>query len=318
MNILTISAEQLAQAIDTSELAKQLAQGFRQGVTSFQQLHYPINTTDHQHNNLFINTSYGSDQHIGIKLTTQCPDNNQYPKIQHCYLLFNSQTGNPIAIIDGDMLTYKRAAATSALAAKYLAKTNASNLLMIGAGRMAYHLIDAHCKTSPIKQVTICSRNLEKAQKLASEFTDRDFNVVVSKDIDPATEKADIICCATPSKIPLLNGELLMPGCHLDIIGGQTPDMRETDDVTIQKAHIFVDDRQQAIAQSGDLAQPLEKGSIDEQDIRADLVELTQSKHPGRESDREITLFKSVGTNLADLITAEFALEMINKQHRDN
>jgi ornithine cyclodeaminase len=213
------------------------------------------------------------------------------------------------------MLTRRRTAAASALAAKYLARTDASRMLMIGAGALAPQLIMAHATVRPIREVTVWARNLDKAKRMARNLTNRYLTVTAVHDLESAARNTDIICSATPATAPLLRGAWLKPGQHIDLVGGFTPDMREADDQAIDRSRVYVD-TMTAIEEAGDIVQPLRAGLITEKTIAGDLAELTQGRCHGRSFYNQITLFKSVGTALEDLAAAIMIFERTQGDER--
>ena len=242
---------------------------------------------------------------FGVKLVTVSPKNKQFglPSIQGVYLLFKTITGELLLSMDAQLLTAKRTAAASALAASYLSRSDSNKLLMVGTGTLAPHLIQAHLAIRPIEKVIIWGRNFEKAKQLAQILQAKAIHTEAIANLSEAVPQADIISCATMSKTPLIQGHLLRPGQHLDLVGSYKPDMREADDQSILRASIFVDS-DAACHESGDLCIPLQNESIHKNDIKADLFKLCKGTHPGRINEEEITLFKSVGHGLEDLAAA--------------
>ncbi len=248
---------------------------------------------------------------IGVKLVTLVPGNSArgVGTVLGSYILMSGVSGEPLAVIDGTTLTHLRTAAASALAARYLARSEASRLLMIGAGAMAPHLIAAHASVRPITQVQIWARDAAKAAALASTMVGRDYSVRAVTDLDAAVAEADIVSAATLSMDPLVHGRVLTPGTHVDLVGAYTPDMREADDDTITRARIYVDTIEGATHEAGDIVQPLKSGILKPADIIGDLHDLAQGRVGARTSATEITLFKSVGTALEDLAAAKLAYD---------
>src|SRR5262249_39508207 len=155
------------------------------------------------------------------------------------YLLLDGTTGLPRAVLDGVQLTMRRTAAASALAASFLARAEAKNLLMVGAGALAPHLIRTHCRIRSIERVVLWNRTFDKAQKLAASIQGLSIPIDATEDLEAAARSADIISCATMSRTPLIQGTWLKDGAHLDLVGAYTPDMRECDDVAVQRARLF-------------------------------------------------------------------------------
>jgi len=257
---------------------------------------------------------------IGIKIATVFPDNGlkSLPAVCAQYLLLNGATGEALALLDGAVLTTRRTACASGLASRFLSRPDSRRLLMIGTGALAPELIRVHCKVRPIEEVAIWGRTPAQAEALATRLAgslpkalDRPVAVRAVVDRAAAVPNADIISCATLSKTALVEGAWLRPGQHVDLVGAYTPDMRESDDAAVRMAQVFVDTRAGALKEAGDIVRPLQAGEIDEDDVLADLYELSRGQHRGREpgDGESITLFKSVGAALEDLAAAELAIE---------
>lgn len=253
-------------------------------------------------------------QFYGVKVINMATGNaaRGLPGLHAAYLLFDAQTGVPLALMDGDQITLRRTAAASALAASYLARPDAQELLVVGAGRVAALLPWAYREVRPLRRVRVWARRADQAQVLASrlraEFAaahpDADADSLLQfeavTDLPRAVQEADIISCATLAHEPVVQGAWMRPGQHLDLIGSFTPEMREADDDCLRGASLFVDVRE-ALAKSGELIGPLSRGVIGESDVVADLQALCRGMNPGRRSQEERTVFKSVGTALEDL-----------------
>lgn len=241
--------------------------------------------------------------HIGVKIVTVSPDNNAIgkPAVMGLYLLLDGKTGEPQALIDGQRLTQWRTACASALAASYLAREDASKLLIVGAGALSSFLAKAHSAVRPITEIRIWNRTTANAHKVADALCAEELNVSVAEDLDAALSWADIVSAATISTVPLVKGALLSPGTHVDLVGAFSPTMRESDDEAVRRARVYVDTRAGATKEAGDIVQAIAAGVIGPDDIVGDLFELTRGEKPGRETADEITLFKSVGAALEDL-----------------
>ena len=312
-----ISAADVEGALDWDALIERLRQGFRRGaevpIRHHHTLENPTGSPEGADATLLLMPAWQRGRHIGVKIATVFPSNAErsLPAVMGAYLLLDGKTGAPEALIDGPSLTLKRTAAASALAASYLARPDSERLLMVGTGALAPHLIMAHASVRPVGTVLIWGRNPEKAAKLAKRLKRQHLRVAHTEDLAEAARGADIISCATLSKDPLIEGEWLQPGQHLDLVGGFTPQMRETDDTAIQRARIFVDTREGACKEAGDIVQPIESGLLDPTDIAGDLFDLTRGERAGRRHYSQITLFKSVGTALEDLAAAQLAVERV-------
>jgi ornithine cyclodeaminase/alanine dehydrogenase-like protein (mu-crystallin family) len=244
---------------------------------------------------------------MGMKLVT-VQENPAQPqdRVQATYLLFDSQTASPKLTIPANYLTDLRTAATSAVATKFLAPENAATLGIFGTGRQAR----THLQVLPVvrnfQRVLVCGRTHAGTESFVKEESG---NIP----IDPANAatvaaESDVICTCTTSPVPLFDGNLLRPGTHLNLVGSFQPHVREVDTVTVQRSRIFVDTYDGCLAEAGDLLVPIKQGAITRDHIVADLHELAASKKPGRTVVEQITLFKSVGCALEDLVAAELLL----------
>jgi ornithine cyclodeaminase len=262
----------------------------------------------------------GPSGRLGVKIVTVFPDNarRSLPSIYGQYVLLDGETGAPLALLDGTMLTKRRTACASGLASRYLSRPDAARLLMIGTGALAPQLIRVHSKVRPIREVAIWGRRPEEAQRLAHQLSSslptllgRAIAVRAVADRQQAVTQADIVSCATLSRVPLVEGAWLREGQHIDLVGAYTPEMRESDDAAVRRARIHVDTRAGATREAGDIVLPIRNGVITADNIVADLFELARGERSGRPAGdgHSITLFKSVGAALEDLAAAELAVE---------
>src|SRR5579883_2906564 len=307
-----IGPSEVVAALDFPALVEQLRQMFRTGCTAPLRHHHTVPTPDGgTPATLLLMPAWQVGRQIGIKLVTVFPDNaaKSLPAVMGAYLLLDGKTGEPQALLDGPSLTVRRTAAASALAASYLARPDCERLLMVGTGALAPHLIEAHASVRPIVNVLIWGRNPEKAAKLAHRLNRRNLKVAATTDLANAVRGAHVVCCATLSTEPLIEGHWLPLGVHLDLVGGFRPDMREADDDCIRRARVFVDTRAGALKEAGDIIQPIASGALREDDIAGDLFDLARGTRGGRRYHDQITLFKSVGTAIEDLAAAQLALE---------
>ena len=309
--MLTLGPSEVAAALDFESLVEALRQMFRSGCEVPPRHHHTVAVPGGSDATLLLMPAWQAGRHIGIKLVSVFPDNARQalPAVMGAYLLLDARTGKPLALMDAPMLTARRTAAASALAAKYLARPDAERLLMVGTGALAPHLIEAHASVRPIAHALVWGRTADKAQKLARRLDRRGLKVAATDDLANAVRGADIVCCATLAAEPLIRGHWLKLGAHVDLVGGFTPERREADDEAIRRARVFVDTRAGALAEAGDIIQPLRSGALREDDIAGDLFDLTRGSRAGRRYHDQITLFKSVGTALEDLAAAQLALE---------
>jgi ornithine cyclodeaminase/alanine dehydrogenase-like protein (mu-crystallin family) len=243
----------------------------------------------------------------GVKVINVAPGNavRGLPGLHGSYLLFEAATGRPLAVMDADVLTARRTAAASALAAAYLSRPDASRLLVLGAGRVAALLPAAMASVRPIHHVAVWARRPEAAATLAVRWQVAGFEVELVDDanLPAAVATAHIVSTATLASEPLVQGEWLAPGSHLDLIGSFAPTMREADDDCFRGARIAID-TEEALAKSGDLLGPLSRGVFTPAEVRATLAQLARGAVPGRTQEKQRTVFKSVGTALEDLAAA--------------
>jgi ornithine cyclodeaminase len=226
------------------------------------------------------------------------------PTVQGAMLVFEDKAGKLIATIDSALVTDLKTASDSALGARYLARKDSKTMLIVGAGQVARNVAAAYTQLFPeLTQINLWNRTAEKAEALAAKLTADGLPVTAVTDLPKAAAEADIIVTATMSTDPVLMGEWVSPGTHVDLIGAFRAEMREADDALLQKARLFVDNRGTTLHHIGELKIPLASGAITEADVLADLYDLNQG-HAGRTSPEEITVFKNGGGAHLDLMTA--------------
>jgi ornithine cyclodeaminase len=313
-----ISADDLRQSLDYPSLIDAIDLMFRDGCTVPVRHHHTIDTPGDTPGGLdptlLLMPAWRQGDLIGVKIATVFPENGAIglPAVMGSYLLIDGKSGAPLALLDGAELTARRTASASALASRYLSRPDATNLLMVGTGVMAPQLIAAHAAVRPLTEISIWGRDPKKAATLATTMTGQGLACSAVTDLQTAVAQAHIISCATLSRQPLIKGDWLRPGQHLDLVGAFTPQMRESDDQCVIRARLFCDTRDGALKEAGDLTDPLARGVITADRILGDLFDLARGQCRGREGDREITLFKSTGTALEDLAAAKLAFERCN------
>lgn len=309
--MLVLNEEQTRTALAWPALIEAIASMFTGDCVMPVRHHHDMEVPGESDATLLLMPAWLPGHYMGVKMVSVFPDNatRALPAIFGTYLLSSGKTGEMLAVIDGGELTARRTAATSALAARYLARADAEELLVCGTGRLSLNLIQAHAEGRSLKRIGIWGRDHDKAARIAEDAHALGLDVVTVTDLEAAVRSADIISCGTLSSTPLIKGEWLKPGAHLDLVGGFKPDMRETDDAAIRRAEVFVDTRAGAMKEAGDIVQPLKSGVLTEDAIRAELSELVRGTRPGRTNDNDITLFKSVGAALEDLAGAILAYE---------
>ena len=241
---------------------------------------------------------------IAVKCATIFPGNKNFkkPAINGAVNLFDDKTGQLSAVIDFHLVTKWKTAGGSILAAKLLARPNSRNILILGAGTVAYTLRQAYGNFFPDAHFSVWNRTSGRAEKFAASFP----NTMAVNDLEKAISNADIISAATMSSEPLINGKWLKPGQHIDLIGAYRPDMREADDITLKRSKIFVDSFETTIDHIGELKIPIASAAIEREDVLSDFYNI-ETFH--RSSDDEITLFKNGGGAHLDLMTAHFILQ---------
>ena len=255
---------------------------------------------------LLTRTAWIDGMGLAVKCATVFPGNlaQGLPSVNGAMLLFDDATGCAEALVDFHLVTKWKTAGDSLLAARRLARPDAREILILGAGTVAASLIDAYRAAFPDAAITLWNRTSERAEALAALRP----GVGVARDLEAAVRGADIVSSATMARAPILRGDWLRPGQHIDLIGAFRPDMREADDAALRRARVFVDARATTIGHIGELMIPMEAGVIGPGDVVADLFDLAEGGFR-RESDSEITLFKNGGGAHLDLMTARYILD---------
>lgn len=241
-----------------------------------------------------------------VKVGTIHPGNTALglPSVNGIVTLYNDKTGVLDALFDFHLITKWKTAGDSLLAASKLARKNSRVFLLVGAGTVARNMVQAYSALWPDAQFMIWNRSAAGAVR----FAEGDARISVAPDLQVAVKSADVICTATMSDAPLIKGEWLRPGQHLDLIGAYTPAMREVDDLAMQRAAVFVDARATTVHHIGELMAPLASGAITEADVRGDFYDIAAG-HFKRDDDAQITIAKNGGGAHLDLMTAAYVLE---------
>jgi ornithine cyclodeaminase len=212
--------------------------------------------------------------------------------------------------MDGTELTLRRTAAAAALAAQLLARRNSKRLAILGTGALSMPLVMAHHSVFDFSEITIWGRSLEKAKAITEELAQVGISANASSDLQAILANVDIVAAATTANQPFIRSEWVKPGTHLGLMGAFTPDMAEAEPRLLPNTRLYVDSREAVLQKGGEVLQALQSGLISDADVRGDLAQLLASppKISGRVSDRDITVFKSVGFAALDLIAAELVL----------
>ncbi|MCX7056603.1 MAG: ornithine cyclodeaminase family protein [Proteobacteria bacterium] len=309
MKILDAAA--VAASLTPARLVAGLERMFTLGCTAPVRHHHTVQVPGAADATLLLMPAWQPGAYLGTKICTIFPSNMDIglPAVSAGYLLMNGRTGTVLALIDGGELTSKRTAATSALAARFLARDDAKTLLVIGTGRISAELARCHHAVRPgLERILVWGRSADNADRLASALVAEGLPAISVTDLATAVGAADIVSSATLSTEPLIHGAWVRPGTHVDLVGGFTPTMREGDDALIRAARVFADTRDGALKEAGDLVIPVARGILDPASV-VDLHGLCRGENPGRRSPDDITLFKSVGAALEDLAAAILVYE---------
>ncbi|MCC7045962.1 MAG: ornithine cyclodeaminase [Alphaproteobacteria bacterium] len=254
---------------------------------------------------------------ILTKIVTSFPRNRSrhgVSNVNSLYVFANGTTGVTEAVIDGEAMIFRKTSADSALGASMLARQDARNFLMVGAGLLAPYLVRAHRSVRrSIDNIVIWNRTAANADRLVEILGREGIRATATRDLDEAVSRADIISCATMAGEPILKGRLLKPGVHVDLVGSFTPEMRESDDDVLRRADVFVDHRQ-TTTRSGEFLGPFKRGVIKPSDIKGDLFELCQGRVKGRTSPDQITLMKNGGGSHIDYFVAKYLMDRLNNR----
>lgn len=308
--VQSLTDAEVSRRLEWRPLIDALEAAFQEGGDSPPRPHYDIQVPGEENGALLLMPAWREGRHIGLKTVTVFPGNAERmkPSVNAQYLLFSATSGALVAILEAGALTARRTAAASALASSYLSQPNSKRLLIVGTGRLSPNLAAAHAAVRDFDDVAIWGRDISKAQKIAAELVAAGLPARAGQNLEAEARGADVISCCTLSREPLVRGEWLKAGAHLDLVGAFTPEMRETDDAALIRSSVFVDTFEGALSESGELVQALASGAITRRDIQASLFELSRGEHQGRGAGDEITLFKSVGCSLEDLAAAELCI----------
>jgi ornithine cyclodeaminase len=309
-----IDADQVRTRADLPGLIDCLERAFRDGATVPPRavLDIPGGSGDGQ---FLVMPAFAPDGSAAVKLVTYFPGNagRGLPTVQAAIVAF-SEGGTPVAVLDGTTVTRLRTAAASALASKFLSRADSSRLTLVGTGALAPWMAAAHAVVRPIERIDVWGRRAERVAatvEAVRELVKSRVEVRAAPSLDESVRAADIVTCATSSPTPLVEGRWLKPGSHVDLVGSFTPSTREADDEAVRRARIFVDTFEGALAEAGDLLDPIARGVIGRERIEGELADLVRGRVAGRQTVEEITLFKSVGTALEDLAAAWLLLESV-------
>jgi ornithine cyclodeaminase len=251
---------------------------------------------------------------LAVKIVSVFPNNSArgQPTIQGVVLALDAETGTPLALLEGGVLTAIRTGAASGAATDLLARQDAAIVAIIGSGVQARTQLEAVCTVRSIESARVFSLDREQAQTFVEELKGRGpipGDLTIAASAEAAVRGADVVCTATTSSKPVFPGEALAPGTHVNAIGAFRTDMQEVDATTIRRALVVVDSRDAAMAEAGDIVIPLEAGEFEDDPIHAELGEIINGDRVGRQRQEQITYFKSVGVAVQDAVAASLALK---------
>lgn len=246
---------------------------------------------------------------MGLKYVTVVPSNAEIGKkaIHGVVLLSDVLTGEPLALLEGSFLTQIRTGALSGVATKYLARQDAKSLGIIGTGEQATGLCEAILAVRDIEIIRIYNRTIQKAEQFAEFVAEKfDKEVVICRDPDEVVKESEILVTATTSMEPVFSHDLL-PGTHVNAVGSFRPTMQELPSSAIYSASkVIVESKEAALEEAGDLQIPIQEGVFSAEQLHAELGQIVAGEQAGRENDQEITVFKSVGLAIADIVVAKY------------
>jgi 1-pyrroline-2-carboxylate reductase [NAD(P)H] len=308
-----ISAEEVHSALSYPGLIDALAEGFAADFNMPPRQVFLLDDKDDKHDAFALLPSW-HDSLIGVKAFTYFPDNAApYKSLYSKILLFDRAHGEPLALVDGTSVTFWRTAGVSGLATRLLSREDSKTLLLLGTGNLATYIIRANASVRSLERVLIWGRTPAKAEAVAAQMNAELDGVACAavSNLEAACGEADIIVSATGSHEPLVLGDWVQPGTHTDFIGNHHATKRECDSALVVKSKVYADTRVNCFKEGGEVLVPISEGLITKEHVRGELPEMCAGSVPLRESDEEITLFKSIGLAYSDLIGAGMAYRAV-------
>ncbi|MDX2484939.1 MAG: ornithine cyclodeaminase family protein [Pseudodonghicola sp.] len=257
---------------------------------------------------------------FGVKLISLFPDNPARGLSSHrgAIVLFEAETGGAVAMMDASLLTAIRTAAASAVATRALAREEADSLALIGYGEQAEHHLTAMLAVRPIKRVAVAGRSAERAAGFAARAAADHPEVAFSSgmDLQAAVAGADIVCTVTASATPIVMGDWVKPGTHVNVVGSSIPSMREVDDRMVERGAIWVDYLPSTLAQAGEIVEMIATEVLSASDLKGEIGALLQGQIAGRSNGEQITIYRSLGVAAQDLAAAHHVLVRARAERR--
>ena len=308
-----ISAEEVHEALKYPDFVNILKEAYAGSYTMPPRKVFLLEESSHD---AFALLPSWNENVIGVKSFTYFPHSEDpYKSLYSKILLFDRKHGEPLALVDGTSVTFFRTAGVSALASQFLSREDSETLLLLGTGNLARFLIRAHASVRPLKKIFLWGRTKANAEAVVADMQKElpDIEFVVAGDIQTACGQADIVVAATGSPDILVQGDWIKEGTHTDFIGNHHANKRECDTALVVKSKVYLDTYVNCFNEAGEVLVPIEEGVFKKEDVKGELAELCMAKVKGRESDSEITLFKSVGSALSDLVGANHAFQSLSK-----
>jgi 1-pyrroline-2-carboxylate reductase [NAD(P)H] len=308
-----ISAEEVHDALSYPAMIDALQEGFSSQFNMPPRQVFLLDDKDDNHDAFALLPSW-NDSLIAVKAFPYFPDNaDPYKSLYSKILIFDRAHGEPLALVDGTSVTFFRTAGISGLATRFLAREDSETLLLLGTGNLATYIIRANVSVRPIKKVLIWGRTRAKAEAVAEKMNGQLDGVACSavSDLEAACGEADIIVSATGSHEPLVLGDWVQPGTHTDFIGNHHATKRECDTALVVKSKVYADSYVNCFKEAGEVLVPISEGVFSKDDVVGELTEMCAGAVPLRESEDEITLFKSIGMAYSDLVGAGLAYRAV-------
>lgn len=309
-----ISPEEVFAALKYPDLIDALQEAFSSQFTMPPRQVFMLDDKDDNHDAFALLPSW-NDSIIALKCFTYFPDNQgpEYKSLYSKILLFDRAHGEPLALVDGTSVTFLRTAGISGLASRLLSREDSETLLLLGTGNLSTYIIRAQASVRNLRRVLVWGRTPANAEmvvrQMAEELSDIHFSVV--DNLQAACGEADIVVSATGSHEPLVLGDWIKEGTHTDFIGNHHATKRECDTALVVKSKVYADSRDNCFKEAGEVLVPIDEGAITKEHVVGQLTEMCAGAIPLRISEQEITLFKSIGMALSDLVGAGCAYRVV-------
>ncbi len=308
-----IGAEEVHAALSYPGLIDALQEAFSKDFSMPPRKVFLLDDDDSNHDAFALLPSW-NDTVIGVKAFTYFPSPQPgYKSLYSKILLFDRAHGEPLALVDGTSVTFWRTAGISGLASRLLSRADSETLLLLGTGNLATYIIRAQASVRPLKRVMVWGRSPAKAEAVVQQMADElsSIQFTVADDLATACGQADIIVSATGSHEPLVFGEWVTPGTHTDFIGNHHATNRECDTALVVKSKVYADSRDNCFNEAGEILVPISEGVISKDHVVGQLTEMCAGTAPLRSNNEEITLFKSIGMALSDLVGAMYTYRSV-------